>query len=612
MKKIHAALVITIIILSLGVSGTAVFAAQLHGTYSERIVPNVFIAGMNLSGMDALAATATLQRAYDRMITDGLTVTVGSTTHTVDLFPTIQGADAAYPLIDWDTNAAVHEALAIGHHTNPLTDSVRVLAHTLFGSTSVMARVTLDTERLQNAIFAAFPETQVPPSPTDFSATFPRGKAPIVTVTPGTDGQTLNTKPTFTTLALDAGDLSLKPITIATIAITPSITTTDAQTLIPKAIAAITAAPYTITGTNTEGDEETWSISQKTIADWIAPTQSDTNRFTVHIAPEKIIDFLTTLHTTIDIGAQNARFMMNEGVVTEFQGSKNGTVVDDDSFFAAFNAALGTATSETPIPVALRTEFASVTTENVNTLGIKEILGEATTTYTTATRNRRANIQHGAEKLNGLLIAPGETASLIAALRPFTLADGYVPELVIKGNEIEPEIAGGLCQIGTTVFRAVMHSGLEVVNRRNHSLAVSYYNDYTNGNPGTDATLYDPNPDFTFTNDFPTYILLAAHADSEKGEVTITFWGTKDGRSGSYTPPTVLTRTPAGATTYTETSALPAGVTQCQHGFTGYTTTFDYNITYANGISKTVPFLSSYRPLPETCLVGKAAETPRE
>lgn len=157
-----------------------------------------------------------------------------------------------------------------------------------------------------------------------------------------------------------------------------------------------------------------------------------------------------------------------------------------------------------------------------------------------------------------------------------------------------------------------MHSGLDVVSRRNHSLAVSYYNDATNGNPGTDATLYDPTPDFTFTNDFPTYILLAAHADSEKGEVTITFWGTKDGRSGSYTPPVVLTRTPAGATTYTETSALPAGVTQCQHGFTGYTTTFDYNITYANGISKTVPFLSSYRPLPETCLVGKAVETPPE
>ena len=89
----------------------------------------------------------------------------------------------------------------------------------------------------------------------------------------------------------------------------------------------------------------------------------------------------------------------------------------------------------------------------------------------------------------------------INRFEPFTIEAGYLPELVIKGDEIKPEIAGGLCQVGTTMFRAAMNSGLKITERQNHSLVVSYYNDLSNGNPGTDATIYDPHPDFRFLND---------------------------------------------------------------------------------------------------------------
>ena len=295
--------------------------------------------------------------------------------------------------------------------------------------------------------------------------------------------------------------------------------------------------------------------------------------------------------------------------MSEFQGSSQGNVVDDDAFFAAFESALGVDTSKEPLMVVTRIEEPSVTTENVNSLGIKEIVGEATTTFATSHAARKSNIKHGASKLNGLLIAPGETVSLLDHLRPFTIADGYLPELVIKGDEIKPEVGGGLCQIGTTAFRATMMSGLEVVERRNHSLVVSYYSDPSNGNPGTDATLYDPAPDFKFRNDMPTYLLLTTIFDDEKSSLTFRFWGSTDGRTGSYSPPVVLTRTGAGETQYKETDSLAPGVEQCQNAFPGATTNFDYNIIYADGSMKTIPFFSSYRALPRICLVGKAVET---
>ena len=608
MKKVYATILIVLTILLAGFLTTTAFAMNAHVTYKGRVAQNVFVAGINLSGMDTLAATSTLQKAYDAMISAGLPVVVGDETHTIDLFSS-NGSDVAYNLVDWDPSAAAQEVLAVGHDTNPVIDSIFTLYYQLFGQRSFAATVVVNEDRLKEAVLAAFPDAQVAATATDFAVTLPRGKDPVITITEGTNGQTLNLEPAMTAIATDAKDLALKSITVATMPVTPYMTKTDAEALIPTASAAITAAPYTISGTNTSGETETWTISQRTIADWILPMQETERGLVVSLEPEKMVDFLTELHTAVDISAQNARFTIDGGKVSEFQGSKSGTVVDDDAFFSAFTLALGTATAASPIPVTMRAELASVTTENVNSLGINELIGEATTTFVHSTKNRKANIKHGAEKLNGILVAPGETISLLAALRPFTIADGYFPELVIKGDEIKPEVAGGLCQLGTTTFRAIMNAGLEVVERRNHSLAVSYYNDPTNGNPGTDATIYDPAPDFKFRNDMPTYLLLVTTFDDVKESITFSFWGTNDGRTGSYNPPTVLSRTGMGAKVVKMTDTLAPGVEQCQHGFPGAVATFDYTITYADGTSKVTPYLSTYRSLPETCLVGKATST---
>lgn len=607
MTKPKAAIIIAVVLILLGGSTTAVLAANAHLAYQNRIVPHVRIAGVDVSGLDSIAATAKLQKAYDQMISAGLTATVGNETKTIDLFHTGNGADIAYNLIEWDPSTAVATALRVGHSSNAFLDSIFVLADEMFGGNNIHADVVLNGAKIDEALLAAFPNALVAATATDFVPVFSRSTLTSLTVAHGIEGQTLDLDPAHSILVNDAEDLALSPLSVAVVSIAPAVSQDAGEAIIPQATTAINAAPYTITGTNTSGETETWTVSAKTIADWIVPTATVDGTI-VGLDAIQMVDFLTDLHTAIDIQSQNARFSIDGSKVTEFQGSKDGIVIDDNAFFAALQSALGTATADAPIAVPVRTEVASVTTENVNTLGIKEIIGEASTTYTTSPKNRKANIAHGAEKLNGLLIAPGETVSLLERLRPFTIADGYFPELVIVGNEIKPEVAGGLCQIGTTTFRAVMNAGLEVTERRNHSLAISYYNDPSNGNPGTDATLYDPAPDFKFKNDMPTYILLATHADSVKGEVTFTFWGTKDGRAGSYTPPTVLTRSGMGATVFKETTTLAPGVKQCQHGYPGATATFDYTVTYADGTSKVIPYFSSYHSLPETCLVGKAVD----
>jgi vancomycin resistance protein YoaR len=607
MKHLHAGLILVIVVLVTAFATTTVFAIHAHYTNLNTVVPNVSVAGIDLSGMDSLAANSTLQTAYDEMISAGITVAVGTETESIDLFQMSEGSDIAYNLIEWDPAAAATEALSVGHSANVVTDSILTLYYELFGRKTFTANVTVNEDRLVEAILAAFPDMEIDATQTDFSVSISRNKGIIVTVEPGSKGQSLNLSYVANLVAQDARDLHLERMPISTTATEPNIYASDAEKLIDEAVASIAAAPYTVTGTNSNGETEIWTISQRTIADWIRPNISEDGDLFVDLEPELTVDFLTELHAAIDIPAQNARFAIEGEKVTEFQASTDGTVVDDEAFFVALNATLGTDTSVTPLAVTLRTETPSITTQNVNSLGITDLLGEATTDFPHSTAARRSNIKHGAEKLNGVLIAPGEIVSILDHLKPLTIEDGYLPELVIKGDEIKPEVGGGLCQIGTTSFRAAMNAGFEIVERRNHSLAISYYNDATNGNPGTDATLYNPAPDLKFKNDMATYVLLVTTFDNDASTITFSFWGTSDGRKGSYEPPTVLSRIPVGATQYKTSTDLAPGVEQCQNAFPGYTTTFDYNVTYGDGTTKTTEFFSSYRALPKICLVGAAA-----
>ena len=237
-------------------------------------------------------------------------------------------------------------------------------------------------------------------------------------------------------------------------------------------------------------------------------------------------------------------------------------------------------------------------------MGINEVLGVGYSSFAGSPRNRIHNIQVGADKLNGLLVAPGEEFSLIEALRPFTVSEGYLPELVIKGDKIEPEVGGGLCQIGSTTFRAAMKSGLKITQRRNHSLVVSYYNDHRNGNPGTDATIYEGAVDFKFENDTPAHVLITTSMNAATGDLFFTFWGTSDGRIASYSEPVVGRWIPAGETKYIETENLEPGEEKCQGAHPGASASFTYSVTRADGELEETDYVSNYRSLPRICLVG--------
>lgn len=233
--------------------------------------------------------------------------------------------------------------------------------------------------------------------------------------------------------------------------------------------------------------------------------------------------------------------------------------------------------------------------------GLYDLIGQGKSNFGKSPKNRIHNINLGVKSVNGTLIPPGEEFSLLEVLGKIDSTTGYLPELVIKGNKTIPEYGGGLCQIGTTAFRGAINSGLPITARQNHSYTVSYYAPI-----GTDATIYNPAPDFKFKNDTAEHVLIQARI--VKTEVIFDFWGLRDGRIAEYpTIPKTFNRVPPPPMKIIETTDLKPGEKKCtENARDGIDAVFDYNVTYADGTKKTQTFRSRYKPWQAVCLVGVA------
>jgi vancomycin resistance protein YoaR len=145
------------------------------------------------------------------------------------------------------------------------------------------------------------------------------------------------------------------------------------------------------------------------------------------------------------------------------------------------------------------------------------LLASYTTRFDPTNTNRMKNIQLAVQTLDGYLLAPGEVFSFNAAVGPRTPEAGYVEALVIENQEFVPGVGGGVCQVSTTLYNAVLRADLEVVERRQHSRRVHYV-------PcGADATVSDYFIDLKFKNNTSAYVVIKSM--TTPGRVTFKLFG---------------------------------------------------------------------------------------
>lgn len=172
------------------------------------------------------------------------------------------------------------------------------------------------------------------------------------------------------------------------------------------------------------------------------------------------------------------------------------------------------------VKVPLVITYPAVTGESLRSMLFRDLLGTQTTYFPNSIQNRISNIQLAASKLDGVVINPGEVFSYNETVGERTEAAGFLVAAAYSNGEVVEEIGGGVCQVSSTLYCAVLYSQLGIKSRDNHYFKVDYL-------PwGMDATVSWPSPDFKFQNTREYPVKIHTTVDPVERYITIEIWGT--------------------------------------------------------------------------------------
>lgn len=313
----------------------------------------------------------------------------------------------------------------------------------------------------------------------------------------------------------------------------------------------------------------------------------------------KIASFTAQLAKSVNRQPQNALFNFQNGRVIEFKPAKNGQALEQKQTKLLIEQNLKaleeseSQISTISLPVGLTKP--EITTGEVNNLGIKELIGRGESWFAGSISSRIHNIHLASSQINGLLIAPGETFSLNQALGDVSIQTGYKKAWVIKEGRTVLGDGGGVCQVSTTLFRAILNAGLPIIERRAHAYRVSYYEQ--NYQVGVDATVFAPSPDLKFKNDTPSNILLQTYVDSVNLYARYDLYGTSDGRQIYISDSRIWDQAPPPPDLYQDDPTLAAGVVkQIDWAAWGAKTAFNWKVVRGDEVLQERTFFSNYKP----------------
>ena len=280
--------------------------------------------------------------------------------------------------------------------------------------------------------------------------------------------------------------------------------------------------------------------------------------------------------TQYDQDAKNASLTRANGAFT-FVPGEQGREINVDSSVRAIVDYLENDWTEGENTLELPVEVTEPEGSAEDLAYVKDLLGSFTTSFSTSSADRSKNVNSGATHINGTVLYPGETFSTYETVSPFTAENGYAMAGSYLNGEVVDSMGGGICQVSTTLYNAVLRAELEVVERSPHSMTVHYVE------LSEDAAIAGTYKDFKFKNstDYPIYI--EGYTTSDK-KITFNIYGkeTRDSnRSISFE--SVLVSEVKPNTILRDDAGQGIGYKSVSSGKTGYVAEL-YKIVKVNGV----------------------------
>jgi vancomycin resistance protein YoaR len=396
--------------------------------------------------------------------------------------------------------------------------------------------------------------------------------------------------------------------------IQPQILDVSAQA---DAARQLLSQPLTLSIPNaTANDPAPYVYNPEVLANLLSVQRSE-NGVQVALSQSGLRDLLVPIKSQLDRKPIDAKFIFNDNTrqLDSIGESQVGRAMDVEASIDAINDALlrGEHTASLVINEAQPRVASTATGQD---LGITELLWAETSYFYGSSAERMQNIEAAAARFHGVLVAPGETFSMGETMGDVSLDNGFAEALIIYGGRTIKGVGGGVCQVSTTLFRAVFNAGFPVVERTPHAYRVGYYEQTAGGSPdprlaGLDATVYFPLVDFKFTNDSPYWLLMETYMGSSS--LTWKFYSTSEGRSVTWDTTGVTNVVSAPAPVFEENPELRKNeMKQVDWAANGADVTVTRTVMREGAILFQDQFTTHYQPWQAICQYGPDSRNPEK
>lgn len=585
-------LLVVLILIAAG----GVWFLSIERRYQQRIYPNVSILGVNVGGLQPAEAEAAITEHF-RTFTDAPVVLnfEGRSWR-------VSGHDLGLVM---GVHDSVQQAYQIGRGRDMMSN-VQTIWQTLQQSTSVPVLIVVDEAKAQAAVARLASVVDVPARDPKLHM-----EGTSLVVTDAKPGRMLLVDETVARIRETLSLLvSQQQVTLATRELLPRVSNAAIQTARARVVDLI-SQPVTIK-VNTK--EFVWNSDELArmieIAQHSDPNGSDS--YDVFFNPYQIERRMEFIGETTQTFPVYPRLAWNGGDLQIIKAGSPGWRINKhesrDLFVTSVDRGIRT--------IELQPRYVAVPIDknNLDSLGITELISEGKSDFTGSAPYRVTNIQAGLALLDGVLVAPGDEFSFDDTIGQIDESNGFVKGYAIIQSRTQLEFGGGICQDSTTVFRAAFWAGLPITERWGHSFYISWYDKY--GPTGMDATIFTGGPDLKFLNDTGRWILLQTYANPKTGVASVRLYGTSPKRKVEMTQ-VIRDRVVAPtAPVYVTDPEQPAGaVKQSDHARDGLTIEIVRTVTEPNGtVRDPDKYTTRFKPWPNIFVfnpVDLAGNTPK-
>ncbi|MEK7625686.1 MAG: VanW family protein, partial [Patescibacteria group bacterium] len=452
--------------------------------YKDQVYQGVKIGGFNIGGLSRLELVELIENLNNRYAKEGIDLSLSrgdgilfagdkSSGEQLLKINTVGPGESAVEMIRLDSEALSLAAMKVGRSGsasenffkpflflfNPVNLSVPVVINRPVLEANLKNSLSAYEDKVRDAAIA--------------NINVYNQSAEII---PERSGQVFDPKIVIEQINNNLAKLSFESIQVTPSAFSPAIVGNDIRAALPKLWPMLQVGAFTLVANPSPSSTMSWQIPPDALANLVEVRREPDDGIDFFLNPEKVADYLNLkVLPSVEVPAKDAIFTTENNKVKDFVPSTIGMTIDleaaysglNENFRARSRPALrspseGGGTATDTIMIILKPVLPKVQISNSNDLGIVELVGAGTSTFRDSHTNRIKNIANAVKRLNGTLIKPGEVFSANKYAGPYTSSNGFLPEQIIRGRKIEEAVGGGMCQIGTTLFRMAMNTGLDI------------------------------------------------------------------------------------------------------------------------------------------------------